>query len=245
MSNLHLNYRYSKFLVVCLAILPHLIYCQKIDLVHFSLVGNVSFPSATLKKAVDNNFGGVGVGVGSSILFNPTAKRKNSPVLIGLDFNYLTFGRDKIQATNTSPPYKTSYNFYSVCPQMRLMPFPEKIGFSPFLDAIIGLKIMNARTKVDKNILNSLNKDEDEVIQNATDSGLGYGVGVGFFNRKYGDEGKTTSKASFTVRVMYHWGGSIEYVKRGSLVIDNGTVSFEEGKTRLDMLVVQIGLHVF
>jgi hypothetical protein len=218
-----------------------------VDQVHISALGSLAFPFPELRKAVDNNIGGLGVGAGATLLVNPTMKKKNSPVFIGLDLNYLTFGRDKTEGTDVAPPYKTSFNFYTVSGVMRLYPYPEKIGFCPFLDGMLGLKLVNARTKVDKDIFNTINNDEDEVINNTTDKGLGYALGVGFVNRKYREDadGAMRKKESLTIRIAYHWGATATYVKRGSVVIDNGSVTLETGEVKPDMIVLQVGLFVF
>ena len=218
-----------------------------IDKFHVSVFGNAAFPFSDLKSAVDNKIGGLGVGAGASLLVNPTLKTKNSPVFVGLDLNYLTFGRDKTEGTAVTPPYKTSFNFYSVCGMLRLYPHPEKVGFVPFLDGMLGLKLFNARTKVDKDIFNTINNDEDEVINNTTDKGLGYALGIGFMSRKYREDkdGIMQKKESLTVRITYHWGATATYVKRGSVVVDNGNVTFETSEVKPDMIVLQVGLFVF
>jgi hypothetical protein len=218
-----------------------------IDQFHVGAFGSFAFPFPDLREAVDNNVGGLGIGAGASLLVNPTMKRKNSPVFLGLDLNYLTFGRDKTEGTAITPPYKTSFNFYSVCAMMRLYPYPEKIGLTPFVDGMLGLKLVNARTKVDKDIFNTINNDEDEVINDTTDKGLGYALGIGFASRRYreDDDGNMRKKESLTIRITYHWGATATYIKRGSVRIDNGNVTYETGEVKPDMIVMQVGLFVF
>src|SRR6185295_13237197 len=171
-----------------------------------SVYANAGIPSKQFKEAVNNQFGGAGVGVGSNALFNVKGKKELSPLALGIDFSYLTFGRDKIDATYSSPPYKTTFNFYSVSAISRVILSKRATGFTPFIDGMLGVKIFNTRTKIDKNALNFiLNNDQPEVIKNTNDYGLGYGLGVGWYTRKKaGDNGQGT--ASFTMRVMYLWG---------------------------------------
>lgn len=220
---------------------------QRIDKVHFNLTGSVGIPSSKLKAAVDNSIGGLGVGLGASVLVNPMGKVRNSPFQLGVDFTYLTFGRDKTAETSTTPPYKTSFNFYSAGGMIRFFPLPDKTGLFPFVDGILGAKIMNARTKVDKDLANTLNNDEDEVINNATHTGLGYALGIGFFNRKLDEDenGNIITRPSFTLRVLYHWGAEVRHVKRGSVQVNNGQVTFEQARTDLNMLMVHLGVYIF
>src|SRR5262245_31346761 len=69
------------------------------DKYHINIMGVVGVPSKELKEAVTNNFGNLGVGFATSVLFNPVAKKKPSKVLLGVDFSYLTYGVDKIDET--------------------------------------------------------------------------------------------------------------------------------------------------
>jgi hypothetical protein len=217
--------------------------------VHFAGYANVTIPSADFKKAIDNDTGGVGVGFGFNVLANPYGKKRSSPVLLGIDFNYLTFGRDKIEASGNVPPYKTSYNYYTIGGIGRYI-IPKSRGFTPFIDAMLGMKIYNTRTKIDKDALQTvIDKQQEEVINSNNDTGLTYGVGVGFFNRKFktneSGEALTTNNASFSLRLMYLWGDEIGYVKRGTVVVENGFVSYETGYTKTNMILIQLGFYVF
>lgn len=218
------------------------------DPVHLGIYADVSIPSQQFKEAIDNGTGGVGAGFNFNVLASPYGRKKYSPVMLGVDFNYLHLGRDKVSESTTAPPYKTTYNYYTVCGATRLF-LKKGEGIVPFVDGMLGLKIYNTKTKIDKDAFQTIINDEQpEVIHSKNDNGLTYGVGVGFYNRRYAKDadGQTTmGKASFSLRVMYLWGDEIEYVKRGSVVIDNGTVTYDKGYTTTNMFVVQLGLYVF
>jgi len=209
-----------------------------------SVYANAGIPSKQFKEAVSNQFEGTGVGIGSSVLFNVKGKKELSPLALGIDFSYLTFGRDKIAATSGAPPHKTTFNFYSVSAVSRVILSKRETGFTPFIDGMVGVKIVNTRTKIDKNVLNILlNNDQPEVINNTNDYGLGYGLGMGWYTRKMaGDNGQGT--ASFTLRIMYLWGDQTSYVKRGSMQVNNGYVSYETGHTNTNMVLIQLGIFI-
>lgn len=216
---------------------------------HIGLSGNVAIPSAELKKAVDNPIGGTGAGFNINMVANPFGKKRESPVFVGVDFSYLTFGRDKIDGTNTAPPYKSTFNYYAVNGLLRLVPLKKDQGLTPFVDGMIGAKFFNTTTKIDKNAFDILlNDDQPEVINSTTDAGLGYSLGVGFFNKKSsGADGETSSThlGSLSLRVLYLWGDNTTYVKRGSVEVSNGTVTLEQGRTRTDMVMIQLGLYLY
>jgi hypothetical protein len=203
-----------------------------------SIYGNVGVPSPEFKKAVNNSSGGAAIGFGGNILFNTGGKKKLSPVAFGIDLSYQYFGRDKIEATSSLPPYKTSYNLWNLSGVSRVILSKRAKGFVPFVDGMLGLKIFTTRTKVDKSALASVLGDEEELIGVKNYNGLGYGVGMGWYTRKPQDE---EEKTSFSLRVMYLWGDRIEYVKRGSVQVDNGNVTFETGYTYTNTILIQLG----
>ena len=231
-----------KFLLLLLVTVTSLTMAQESAQISVSLP--LAFPTKDFKEAVDNDLEGIGVGVASNVLFNPKGKKGYSPVFFGVDFSYVTFGRDKQPSTNDTPPYKTTFNYYTINGIARIFLANKTEGFTPFVDGMMGLKIYNTRTKIDKDLLDTVfDEDQPEVIHTTNDTGLGYGIGVGFYNRKAHDEGE--GKGSFTLRVLYLWGDKVEYVKRGSLVVDNGFVNYETGFTNTNMFMVQLGFMIF
>jgi hypothetical protein len=215
------------------------------DRFHVSVTGVVGFPSSELKEAVTNNFGDLGIGFAVSLLVNPLGSKKPSPIFMGIDFSYLTYGVDKIDASASYPQLKTTFNVYNISGAFRFVP-KHSPGFSPFIDGMIGSRIFNTRTKVDKNALQTLlNEDQPEVVNTTNDAGICYTLGTGFFVRKIknsNDEGK----GAFTLRVLYSWGDDVEYIKRDSIQLDqDGFLTYEKGRTRTDMLVVQVGFLLY
>jgi hypothetical protein len=64
---------------------------------------------------------------------------------------------------------------------------------------------------------------------------------LGWYTRKpKTDEDHMPS--SFMFRVMYLWGDPTSYVKRGSVKVENGFVTYEEGTTKTNMIMVQLGI---
>jgi hypothetical protein len=221
-------------------------YCARAqETVQVGITGAFTVPSEELKKAVYNPAGGLGIGFGTNVLFNPKGRKGYSPVFFGVDFNYVTFGRDKQEQTSNSPPYKTSYNYYSISGLSRLFLTDKTEGFTPFVDGMLGLKVFNTRTKIDKNFFDTVVWEEEEEVLNTTnDTGLGYGLGLGFYTRK--DKSEGGDFGTFTLRVLYLWGDKTSYVKRGSVkVIDNSRVEYETGYTRTNMILIQLGINIF
>lgn len=235
------------FAASCLVLAHSLKAQEELTPIHGGFYAGVAIPSGPFKNVIDNGKGGLGLGFDAHVLANPFGKRRWSPIYLGGGVQYYYFGRDKIEETSVAPPYKTSFNYYGVNGMARLLPL-KKDGFTFFVDGMLGLKIVNAKTKVDKSAFETiLDEAQPEVINNATDTGLSFGTGIGFFTKRYDidEDGNFMPKVSFSVRVAYVWGDKMTHVKRGSLQVDSGFVSYDQGYSSTSMIQIQIGAYIF
>jgi hypothetical protein len=208
---------------------------------HLTLNGSLAFPVGSFQAAVAPNGGGMGIGGGASALFNPKGKTEYCPVFLGVDFNYLSFGRDKQAATDYMPALKTAFNYYGVSAISRLFLSAKKSGIVPFIDGQVGLNIINTRTKIDKDVVDLIiGEDYPEVLNTTNDLGLMYGASLGIYTRKPLDENGRRN-ASFFLKAGYMAGDNIEHVKRGSLKIVNGNVTYQTTTTSVNNIMVQFG----
>lgn len=220
-------------------------WAQTGDKVHFGIHGNVGLPVGEFKETVNNSFGGTGWGGGLNLLINPKNNGVYSPVLIGIESNYMNLGTDKTPETVYLPQLKTSFNYFNVGPMIRAMLSSKEEGIIPFIDGFVGMKILNTKTKIDKSLIDSL--VDEEYVENLLSTnyeGIGYGVGLGFFNRKLvTDEMQLAS--SFYMKVMYQYGDRVNYVKRGSIEVDQeGFIIYDTGRTQTSMIVLQLGFLI-
>ena len=206
--------------------------------VHFYVNGTVAVPSREFREVINNSFGNLGYGFNIGLLMSPVGQKKASPILLGVDFGYNHYGVDKINSTGNTPGLKTSHNIYTWNGTARLMPKLYSETIIPFVDGMLGLKLFNSKTKIDKNLLNlALNDNQPEVINNVNDYGLNYGLGAGLLVN-----GSKPSYAGFSFRVLYFWGDNTTYVVRNSVKVDaNRNVTFETGAAKTTMIVFQLG----
>lgn len=201
----------------------------------FFVALTTGFPDAQFKQSMDSNFGGSSIGFSSGFGVDPYGERRESPLLVGLDFTYHSFGRDQTTDPITNILYKTSFNHYFVGPLFRLYPVRgEKVV--PFLEGSAGLAILNAKIKTDE-----LDESgETTLIDSENDNGFGFSLGAGFHtNRSTGDtEGL---KTSFFLRLLYSWGERSRYIKRDSVHVVDDILDYETGYTSTNMLQLQIG----
>jgi hypothetical protein len=195
----------------------------------------MGFPDAQFKQSVDSNFGGSSFGFSSGLGVNPYGERRESPLLLGLDFTYNSFGRDPTTDPITNIQYKTSFNHYFVGPLLRVYPVRgEKIV--PFLEGTAGLAILNAKIK-------TAELDESgaaTLIDSENDEGFGFSLGLGLHgNSSAGDS--ESIQTSFYLRLLYSWGDRLRYVKRNSVSVVDDILNYDTGYTSTNMLQLQIG----
>lgn len=201
----------------------------------FFVALTTGFPDAQFKQAMDSNFGGSSFGFSSGLAVDPYGERRESPLLLGLDFHYHSFGRDQTTDPITDILYKTSFNHYYVGPLLRLYPVRgEKLV--PFLEGTAGLAILNAKIKTDE-----LDESgENTFIDSENDKGFGFSLGAGLHTNRSTLDSEGL-KTSFFVRLLYSWGDRLRYVKRDSVKIVDDILDYETGYTSTNMLQLQIG----
>jgi hypothetical protein len=215
------------------------------DKINFHINAVVAVPLNELREAIKNKFGNVGVGFSTGILANPFGKKKPSPIFVGGDFSYLTYGVDKIDQTVNNPPLKSTFNVYNIHAAGRMLITQDKV-FVPYIDGLIGARIFNTRTKIDKDLLDTiLNDDQPEVLNTTNDTGLSYGLGLGFYTRRPKNSTEE-NQVSFTLRILYTWGSEARYVVRDSIEINqDGLIEYQTEQTKTDMLSIQLGIMLY
>lgn len=234
-----------RFLIVLFFVSVSLIkaYGQKSDSLKFSYINfyfntQVAVPSKEFREAIQNDLGNLGYGLATGIVISPLLENKPSPVLLGVDFSYFKYGQDKQSGTTTSPPLKTTYNVFTWNGMARLRPIYQHGAVTPFIDGLLGLKLYNTKTKIDKNVIDFIfNNNQPEVINNVKNTSLNYGIGAGFYTNP-----KNQSSPGFTLRLLYMWGNDVTYVVRNSVkVTPAGDVTFETARANTSMVLIQLG----
>ena len=216
---------------------------QESEKFQMGLHGNIGFPVGEFGETVNNSFGGTGWGAGLNVLINPKKGGVYSPVLIGIESNYMNLGTDKTPESVYLPQLKTSFNYFNVGPIIRAMLSSREVGIIPFIDGFVGMKVLNTDTKIDNNLVDTLFDEEYvESLLSTNYEGIGYGIGFGFFKRKFKLDEMQMATSSFYMKAMYQYGDRVNYVKRGSIEVDQeGFITYETGRTQTSMIVLQVG----
>lgn len=236
----------TSILLIAFVLILNYSYCQSSNKFQLGLYGNIGLPTGEFREAVNNSLGGTGWGGGMNFFLNPKKGGIYSPVFIGIEGNYMNLGTDKIPATAFLPQLKTTFNYYNVGPITRVFLFEKEEGFIPFVDGFVGLKVLNTNTQVDNSLLDTILDQEDlESLLSTNYEGLGYGVGLGFYNRKFNDQAEK-GQGSFYLRLMYQFGDRINYVKRGSVKVDKeGFITYKTDRTQTGIISLHLGLLVW
>ncbi|MCW5911798.1 MAG: hypothetical protein KIT62_12025 [Cyclobacteriaceae bacterium] len=205
--------------------------------IHFFGGAQVAVPSREFREVINNSFGNLGYGLNFGLVLSPLGEKKPSPVLLGADFGFFTYGNEKQKGNSGTPPLKTTHNVFTWNGMARLKPKHDKGRVIPFADGLLGLKLFNSKTKIDKDVTDIIfNTDQREVINNVKDTGLNYGLGLGFYTNP-----KKTTHPGFQLRVLYLWGDEVKYVVRNSVKMDNnGFVTYQTDRANTTMVIVQL-----
>lgn len=236
----------TSILLIALFSILNIVLGQSSNKFQFGLYGNIGLPMGEFRETVNNSLGGTGWGGGMNFFLNPKKGGIYSPVFIGAEVNYMNLGTDKTPESRFLPQLKTTFNYYNLGPVIRVFLVEKEEGFIPFLDGFIGMKALNVNTHVDNSLLDTVLDQEDiESLLWKSYQGLGYGVGLGFYNRKFNDQ-SVNKQGSFYLRLMYQYGDRINYVKRGSIAVNNeGIITYQTDRTQTGILSLQLGLLVW
>jgi len=230
--------------IVLLKTLPT--FAQFSEPAHVAFYATSGIPVREFRGAVKNDLGDTGWGLGINVLLNPKKSGNFSPVMIGLEGNYIHLGTEKTPETVALPQLKTTYNYYSLGPVVRALLSRREEGIIPFLDGFVGMKVLNTKTRIDNTFLDTLlDREYLAKLLTTNNESMGYGIGLGFFNRRILSSGETTGN-SFYLKLNYSYGDRLTYVKKGSIEVNkDGLISYKMGKTQTGMVSLQFGWMLF
>lgn len=198
------------------------------------------------------------VGTGGGIRLSIQGWRGQSPVLVGLDFGILGYGRttDQVPFSSTVGPrvpvdVTTSNMVLETHLSARLQPRTGRLR--PYAEALVGFKYFFTRTRVGETDLDDDRRggfgDEITSSTNFDDFALSGGVGAGIDIRVYqqSDPAKTLRRVDLHLGVQYLLGQEAEYLAEGELADKNGNGRLERSemdirRSRTTFLQPQFGV---
>ncbi len=179
----------------------------------------VGVPSKSMQRAIKNEMGNVGFGLGLNIVSNPFAwgkNKKKSPLRIGGDIGYTYYGRfiTDVNIQGYEGSYKTSYGILNLNGVLQLRPV-NQLPFNPFLEVLAGGNFYLSSIKENLTAIESALGIIPVELGGTSSSSFNKGIAIGF------NIGKAKYKTpQFTIRAAYNWGTSIKYIVRNSLTYE-------------------------
>jgi hypothetical protein len=188
---------------------------------------------------------GVGLGISGGYQF------PNTPVMLGLDFGFMNFGKDvREEPLSTTIPdlrvvVENRYNLVSGNLLFRLIPQPQ--AFRPYVEGLFGFNYFFTETAIMER--GSFSGEDKLRDTNFEDVALSYGFGAGFQLRVYQDkvpDREETSPAAvyLTLASRYMLGHEAEYLRQGSIQIENGNVFYDVSRSKTDLLYFKFGVVI-
>jgi hypothetical protein len=199
----------------------------------------LGFPAGEFKKNVDR----LGFGISGHFLFlAPTPER---PFGIGLNIGYLNYGQEsRREPFSLTIPDVT----VDVDRSNNLVNFHAlfQLGFGsgsvrPFIEGLFGGSYIFTETTI-----KSRGTEEVASSNNFDDFAWSYGGGGGILILLYsGDEGDDLGSLFLDLKARYLFGNEAEYLKEGSVIVDNGKVTYLVSKSKTDLITAHIGVVAY
>jgi len=221
------------FLIILLAfvIKPYTGFAQQAEASMDLILG---LPQGQFRDEIDR----IGAGIG----FNIGVQPKQSPLQFGLKLGFINYGIDsRNTALSSTIPDITvrvdnNYNIFQGHLYTRII--PPSGGVRPYIEGLAGLNYLYTQTSIIERgtyeeILSDTNFDD-------TAFSYGFGGGMQIYLARQRQLG---SNIYLDLRANYLVGNSADYLKKGSIKIQNGRATYEVYRSSTDLLLINVGLN--
>ena len=197
----------------------------------------LAFPQGEFKENIDR----LGYGIGGEFMF--LTPKPGSPFGIGLNVGFINYGSEtrrepfSLTIPDVTVDVSRSNNLLNFHLMFRVAPHAGKLR--PYLEGLIGGAYLFTETTI-----KSEGNEEVASSTNFDDFAWNYGAGAGLMFEVYRNENDGTS-FFIDLKARYLLGTEAEYLKEGSVVVENGQVTYEVSKSKTDLLTVQLGVIYF
>lgn len=213
----------------------------------YGQAAGINFTLGLPQKEFKNNVDNLGYGIsGHFTLWTPSTMM---PYTIGLNVGFITYGNeDRNTGLSENIPDVTvdvsrSNNLANFHVLFQISPFFGSVR--PYAEGLFGGEYLFTTTKIEsewsgEEIVSSTNQD---------DFAWSYGGGGGLMIKLADlspDPGETFAFGSvwLDLKARYLFGTEAEYLKEGSVIINNGKVTYNTIKSKTDLLLLHIGVSI-
>ncbi len=199
--------------------------------------GGISFTLGFPMNEFKDNLDRIGVGVNiEALLF------RSGPAQMGLNLGYLNYGSEtrRERFSTTIPDVFVDVNRTNNIVNFHLLfnIAPPLGTFTPYAEGLFGGSYIFTETNIDSK--------ENEVASNTNfdDFAWSYGVGGGFLIHLATNPSDEFAEILLDFKVRYLFGSEAEYLKEGSVRIENGYAYYDVEKSKTDIITASIGVTV-
>lgn len=203
----------------------------------FGLNLKLGLPQGSFKS----NVGNVGGGVDVLALYH----LRRLPFAVGLDMGILIYGsQSRNEPISTTIPDVTvnvtntnNYSSFHLVGRVQ----PRSGSFRPYADVLLGLNYLFTDTRITDE------DDYEEVASSTNFSDTAFSTGLSVGAKWYLSTG-TEETTGFPFQILldtklkYLFGREAEYLKKGSMRVENGDLFFDTKRSRTDLLGIHVGL---
>jgi hypothetical protein len=167
---------------------------------------------------------------------------KTGPASMGLNIGYLNYGNEsrRERFSTTIPDVTVDVHRTNNILNFHLLfqIAPPLMTFTPYAEGLFGGSYIFTETRIDS---------RDEEVASSTnfdDFAWSYGAGGGFLIHVYSDPGAEIADIYLDFKVRYLFGSEAEYLKPGSIRLENGHAVYSVEKSKTDLLTASIGVAV-
>ena len=200
---------------------------------------NLGFPQDAFKDNVGRT------SIGGTGFF--TYRIPRSPLQIGLSLGGMIYGSEvreeslSVFIPDVFVDVKTR-NYILLC-HLLLRVQPQRGEWRPYIDGLVGFHYLWTETGVYDQ--QGFGKDDVASTVHLSDTTLSYGLGGGLMVRAYerrSGERRTPFGIYMDLGVRYLMGVMAEYMKEGSLVLDDGELVYDVYESKTNIITTHIGL---
>jgi hypothetical protein len=203
----------------------------------FAQQGGVSFTLGFPMSEFKDNLKRTGVGGNVEALLIQTG-----PASMGLNIGYLNYGSEtrRERFSSTIPDVMVDVNRTNNIVNFHLLFHiaPPLMTVTPYAEGLFGGSYIFTETTIDS---------RDEQVASSTnfdDFAWSYGAGGGLLIHLYSNPVSDISNIYLDFKVRYLFGSEAEYLKEGSVYLENGFAKYEVERSKTDMLTVSLGVAV-
>ena len=197
----------------------------------------LAFPQGEFKDNINR------LGYGGSLqflIFNPTSVM---PASLGLNVGYINYGsesrRSPFSYTNPDVTVDVDRTNNLVNFHLLFQVISPTGSVRPYVEGLFGGSYLFTETSI-----KSRGNEEVASSTNFDDFAWNYGAGGGVMILLT-DEIEEINSLFLDLKVRYLFGSEAEYLKEGSVIIDNGNVTYNVSKSKTDLITLNIGVVAY